>query len=219
MEPIPGINLTPFPAGQNATLFGNAGNDTITGDTGNDLLFGRAGNDRMAGGSGNDSLLGGRGNDTLLGGAGNDFLAGDRDNDLVEGGDGDDTLVGVSLSFTNFGTGEIDTLTGGAGADLFILGNAQRVFYDDQSGGLGLTDYALITDFNPAQDRIQLRAGLTYQLGALPTAAPTNFPGGLVLFVDNDGVAGISPNDEVIAVLSGLTTANIAAVTSRFTLV
>ncbi|MDX1976343.1 MAG: calcium-binding protein [Pseudanabaenaceae cyanobacterium bins.68] len=243
MEPIAGINLTPFPAGQNAVLFGNAGNDTITGDTGNDLLFGRAGADRLAGGSGNDTVSGGRGSDTILGADGNDSLIGDRDNDLLNGGNGNDTLTGVSLTFTResgaetAGNGEIDTLTGGAGADLFVL--AARIptfvststgvtrpeleysFYNDNTGGLGLNDYALITDFNLAQDNIQLLRSATYLVGALPSGitAPSNFPTGAILFLDNDGVAGITANDEVIAVFQGLGVGDSAAIAARFILI
>jgi Ca2+-binding RTX toxin-like protein len=218
MDPITGISLTPFPAGVDATLLGTVGNDTIAGDTGNDRIFGRAGTDILAGGTGNDTLFGGRGNDTLLGGDGNDSLVGDRDNDVLNGGSGDDTIIGVSLSFTNFGANEIDTLTGGAGNDVFILGDSQKTYYDDGTGGLGFTDYALITDFNPAQDRIQLLRSATYLVGALPSGitAPSNFPTGAILFLDNDGVSGISANDEVIAVFQGLTAADATAITSRF---
>ncbi|WP_448572356.1 hypothetical protein [Trichothermofontia sp.] len=43
------------------------------------------------------------------------------------------------------GQNEIDTLTGGVGADVFVLGDRFRA--DDAS--TGLADYALITDFDP----------------------------------------------------------------------
>jgi Ca2+-binding RTX toxin-like protein len=222
MEPIAGTNLTPFPAGVDSSLFGTAGNDTITGDSGNDSLFGRAGNDLISGGTANDTVLGGRGNDTILGADGNDFLIGDRDNDLVSGGNGNDTLLGISSTFTNFGSNEIDSLTGGAGNDLFILGDSQRAYYDDGTGGLGLGDYALITDFNLTNDNIQLRRGLSYQVGGLAfpnLTLPTGFPSGAALFLDNDGVAGITGNDEVIAVFAGLGVDNGAAIAARFVFV
>jgi Ca2+-binding RTX toxin-like protein len=222
MDPITGISLTPFPAGVDSTLLGTAGNDTLTGDSGNDSIYGRVGNDLISGGSANDSLFGGRGNDTIIGAEGNDFLYGDRDNDLLLAGNGNDSLAGVSLTFTNFGLNEIDTLTGGAGNDLFILGDTQRAFYDDGTGGLGLADYALITDFSLTSDNIQLRRGLTYQVGALAFpnfTLPTGFPSGAVLFIDNDGVAGISANDEVIGVFQGLAVGDSAAIASRFVLV
>jgi hypothetical protein len=222
MDPIIGLNLTPFPAGENATLAGGAGNDTITGDTGNDLLYGRAGNDQMSGGSGNDTLFGGQGNDTLLGRDGNDVLIGDRGNDLLLGGEGNDTLTGASPTSTNFGLGEIDTLTGGAGSDLFILGNSTRTYYDDGTGGLGLADFALITDFSLTADNIQLRQGLSYLVGAFAfpqVTVPSNFPTGAFLYIDNDGVPGISVNDEVIAVFSGLTANDATAIAARFSFV
>lgn len=216
MDPITGISLTPFPAGVDSTLLGTAGNDTITGDTGNDRVFGRAGNDILAGGSGNDTIFGGRGNDTLLGGDGNDSLVGDRNNDLLVGGNGDDQLIGVSLSATTFGQGEVDTLTGGEGADIFFLGDSTRAYYDSGTGGLGLADYALITDFSLTTDFIQLIPRVAYLVGALSGTAPTGFPTGAVIFINRDGVPGISANDEVVAVLPGFTSADAAAITSRF---
>ena len=50
-----------------------------------------------------------------------------------------------------------DTLTGGAGADVFALGGAGSRFYDDgnvKNGGKN--DHALITDCTVGQDRLQL---------------------------------------------------------------
>lgn len=208
----------PFPA----TFTGTSGNDTIQalggnnpilGLGGNDLLFGNMGNDTIDGGDGNDTIYGGRDRDSLLGGAGDDLLLGDRDNDVLNGGEGNDTLIGVSLTSDNFGTGEIDTLIGGAGSDTFVLANSSRTFYDDGSGGLGIADYALIRDFNPAEDFLQLRRSSLYVIGT----APQGLPSGSALFLDNDGVAGLSPNDELIAILEGVaSTVNLA---SRFILV
>jgi hypothetical protein len=54
---------------------------------------------------------GGPGNDTLIGGSGDDVLIGGPGNNLLIGGGGNDTLVAVN--------GDADTLTGGAGNDLF----------------------------------------------------------------------------------------------------
>ncbi|MEH2434205.1 MAG: DVUA0089 family protein [Nostoc sp.] len=59
------------------------------------------------------------------------------------------------------GLGEIDTLTGGAGADRFILGDFIDVFYDDNNiANPGFGDFAIITDFNSTQDQIQLKGSL-----------------------------------------------------------
>jgi len=208
----------PFPE----TFTGTAGNDTIValggnnpifGLGGNDLLFGNMGNDTIDGGDGNDTLYGGRDRDSVLGGSGNDLLLGDRDNDTVNGGDGNDTLTGVSLTSDNFGLNEIDVLIGGSGSDTFVLANSSRTFYDDGTGGQGLADYAIIRDFNVAEDFIQLRRSALYVTGS----SPQGLPSGTALFLDNDGVAGLSANDELIAIFEGVaSTVNLA---SRFTLV
>ncbi len=74
-----------------------------------------------------------RGAGRLTGGAGDDLLVAEGAAAVLEGGAGDDILVaGPSGS----------TLTGGAGADLFVM----------QSGG----GVVRITDFNAAQDRLDL---------------------------------------------------------------
>jgi Ca2+-binding RTX toxin-like protein len=161
---------------QNNEIFGDSGDDTITGEDGNDSLSGEVGGDSLLGGNGTDSLNGGDNNDTLLGGTGddtlfggnnqdrllgeegNDRLVGGTDNDSLEGGGGNDTLFGADPN--NFGVqlNEQDTLVGGAGTDLFILGDKNQVYYDDRNAQTeGAADYGLISDFNPAQDKIQLK--------------------------------------------------------------
>jgi hypothetical protein len=199
-------------------LFGLGGNDSIGGNTGNDLIGGNTGNDLISGDDGDDTLYGGRGNDTITSGNGNDLLFGDLGNDNLNGGSGNDTLIGVSPNNPRFpGINEVDTLTGAVGNDLFILGNTFRAYYDEGTGGLGLADYALITDFSLADDTIQLirnpnNTGATYEIGA----SPSGLPSGAGIFIDNDGVAGLSANDELIAVLQGFGAADASAITARF---
>jgi Ca2+-binding RTX toxin-like protein len=83
---------------------------------------------------------------------------GGTDNDLLEGGSGNDTLLGADPSNLGVQPGEQDTLSGGEGLDLFSLGDKNQVYYDDRNSQTeGSTDYALIQDFNPAQDKIQLK--------------------------------------------------------------
>lgn len=109
----------------NFTGYGLQGNDTITGNIGDDLLRGGRGDDSLIGINGDDYLVGGIGNDSLLGGAGNDILDGS--------------------GFWH----DVDILTGGVGADTFVLGN-QRVYYRGDG-------YATITDFNSIEgDTIQV---------------------------------------------------------------
>ncbi|MEB3355308.1 MAG: choice-of-anchor I family protein [Synechococcales bacterium] len=192
----------------NDHLFGGDGNDAIEGEQGNDEIFGEAGNDNLDGGNGNDllnggegddSLLGDRGRDTLLGGAGNDLLEGGSDNDLLvgglgndglDGGAGRDTLIGVDAGAANAGMGEVDTLTGGQATDFFVLGDETQIYYND--GGLvdGLAGgYAIITDFNRRQDKIQLNGNATYQLGASPVGD------GSALYVETEA------GNELIAII------------------
>jgi Ca2+-binding RTX toxin-like protein len=124
------------------SIYGKRGNDILSGLDGNDNLYGGHHEDLLYGGYGKDLLSGQLGYDTLYGEQGNDILHGGYHNDILDGGSGNDVLVGWG------GMGnEYDTLTGGADADRFVLGNQLLgVFYklDDKSN----TDYyATITDF------------------------------------------------------------------------
>ncbi|HAG82532.1 MAG TPA: hypothetical protein DCL61_15555 [Cyanobacteria bacterium UBA12227] len=125
-------------------------------------------------------------NDTILGLAGNDTLNGNEGNDILQGS-----------SLTT--AGEIDNLTGGIGADTFVLGTPARVFYDDNNDTTdGAGDYALITDFNPNVDIIQLGWSKDkYILGAVPDGLPD----GTAIFLDKVG----DEPDELIAIVQGVT--------------
>ncbi|MEH2235219.1 calcium-binding protein [Nostoc sp.] len=130
-----------------------------TGNSLNNFLFGNIANNTLNSGAGNDTLDGNLGNDILNGGDGNDSLQGGPGNDILNGGSGDDILIGVFPgSLLPPGLGETDTLTGGTGADTFVLGDAVNVFYDDNNTtNPGFGDFATITDFDSNQDRIQLK--------------------------------------------------------------
>ena len=170
-------------------FYGENGNDTIYGGEGQDRLYGQTGNDLLDGKAGNDILLGGNDQDSLFGGAGNDILYGD---------DGNDELTGTNS--TAKGIGEIDILYGGAGSDIFILGNATNIFYDDGNPlNMGKTDYARIKDYNQAQDIIKLTNGKNYYLGV----SPGGIVSGTSIFIDNDGIGGLTSKDELIANLEG----------------
>ncbi|MBD2270644.1 M10 family metallopeptidase C-terminal domain-containing protein, partial [Anabaena sp. FACHB-1391] len=97
------------------------------------------------------------GNDSINAGTGNDTINTEDGNDSINAGDGNDTIdAGNGASLTP-GLGEKDILTGGAGSDRFILGNATKVYYDDGNTLTnGSNDYADITDFNIG-DIIQLQ--------------------------------------------------------------
>ncbi len=149
--------------GGNDSLKGNTGSDTLYGGAGDDTLFGSDiynaitgiddGNDYLRGGTGNDYLFGSLGNDTLIGGQGNDLLFGGFDNDRLYGGAGNDTLGGDFVVVGQDPRNDYDTLTGGSGADTFILGatiGETDVFSEFITYYLG-DGYADITDFSRSQ--------------------------------------------------------------------
>lgn len=147
----------------NDTLFGGDGSDDLTGSNGDDILNGQAdddilnggaGADRLRGGTGNDTLIGGAGDDILqgedgddflLGGAGNDNLQGQRGNDILHGVSGDNILKAGTVGST---VAEKDVLVGGTGKDTFVIQSMYNNF--------GNADYALIRNFDTANDFIQL---------------------------------------------------------------
>ena len=82
--------------------------------------------------------------------------------DSLTGNSGSNVLSGTEIAGT-ISVNQIDTLTGGAGLDTFILGDQGSVYYkwDGDSG------YALITDFTIGKDKLQLVGKETdYVLGA-----------------------------------------------------
>jgi Ca2+-binding RTX toxin-like protein len=144
---------------------------------GNDILFGEKGNDSLDGGDGNDTLIGGMGNDWLVGGKGNDIL------------------TGVDPSAPNPGRGEVDILTSGKGKNQFVLGDAAKVYYnDDNNASFGIDDYALILDFNHNKDVIQLHGSASnYVL----SASPVELPAGTAIFQK------MPSQDELIGIVQG----------------
>lgn len=229
----------------NDQLFGGVGNDTIVGGVGNDTIYGAQGKDSLNGGEGNDLLDGGQGKDVLLGSGGNDILRGGNGNDVLMGQDAlaikeamadlaeQTSVMGASTSEPNTQEPdddlpggeseadkkylEIDTLTGGPGRDLFILG----VPAGKSEGGApasstklysvgGDADYALITDFKRMNDRIQLAGQASeYSIGA----APAGKPQGTAIY------QGPAAQGELIAILQGVQPAGVNLQSGMFTYV
>jgi Ca2+-binding RTX toxin-like protein len=200
------------------TLSGGAGEDTLRGRAGHDYYYVNSSGDVVieAVSEGTDtvefsgfatytlpdhvdrlvlgmSAVDGYGNslnNSLTGNADHNSLFGAAGRDSLNGGDGNDTLRGSSASTRN----EIDTLTGGAGSNLFVLGNSSAAFYNDGlSSQVGTTDYAYITDFTPGTDTLQLKGSASsYYLGAHTVAGLTAHQG---LFLESGSV------DELIAII------------------
>ncbi|MDJ0726353.1 MAG: calcium-binding protein [Prochloraceae cyanobacterium] len=163
----------------NDFVFGDAGDDTILGGTGKDTLDGGTGNDVLIGESGNDRLLGWDGDDTLKGGRGNDVLNGENGNDILVGG-------GFDLRGFDLNSKELDTLTGGAGADVFILGDSLGAYYLD-SFGFEASSFATITDFDALEgDKIQVfGTSQDYTLSNRGNGVDILYQGDLIAFVEN----------------------------------
>lgn len=145
--------------GGNDTIDGSGGDDLIDGGSGNDDLNGGGGADIVVGGLDNDIVQGGTDRDLLIGGDGADSILGNAEEDILIAGmttsDGSeanlktilgvwtgagtyaarrDALLGGLLSLGNLiDDGDVDTLTGGAGTDWFILDTLQDV-NDNKAG-------------------------------------------------------------------------------------
>lgn len=153
----------------------------------------------------------------LTGNAEGNTLLGLAGNDLLEAQGGNDTLTGCEQS-SGGGRGQVDTLTGGSGNDVFVLGvrvggtllGSSIMFYgDSNTSSPGQGDYALITDFLATRDKLQLAgAAKDYYLGASGVSG-----------VDGQGLwargTSAGSSDELIAIIRS---ANSAALTATNTL-
>jgi pimeloyl-ACP methyl ester carboxylesterase len=189
---------------KNDRVIGGLYKDNILADAGNDTLYGLTGDDTLYGQAGDDTIYGGKDNDTLFGDQGDDFLSGENGNDYLNGGLDNDTLIGVNQNEDRRrGFGQIDTLIGGGGADLFILGTTKTgTLYDDgiDDATNGIRDYALIVDFGNigGQDTIQLRGTKSqYILGNSPNGLPV----GTGIYLDTNRNQQFDPKDELIAIV------------------
>jgi Ca2+-binding RTX toxin-like protein len=112
---------------------GTAKSEAQSGNTDADTLNGMGGADTLKGLAGGDDLYGGNGRDVIYGGAGDDFIGGDKGGDRLFGGTGSDRIYVSGL----------DTATGGAGADQFVI-------LDPGNGGGDQSDLGtvIIRDFD-----------------------------------------------------------------------
>lgn len=186
------------------TLAANIENASITA-TGNADITGNALNNALTGNDAINVLNGATGNDVINAGGGNDWVDGGAGNDVVNGGAGNDNVCGT-VRATNGGRGDVDQLTGGAGADVFVLGGIAGRFYDDGISGAGRGDYGLINDFVVGQDQLQLKGNASqYFVGS----SGVNGVNGSGIFFDSNNSHGFDVGDELIGIVQSNVTINI----------
>lgn len=147
---------------------------------------------------------------TLTGGAGNDTLAAGDDGSVIRGGAGNDRLYGNYaprpwLEFTNdigfddFVGGGSAMLDGGEGNDHIQFDLADTVTggagADSLQGWLDVGHVAVVTDFDPAEDRAEI---------TVPTLDPDHPTGGITL-EEQDGDSILMKDGQPILRLDGVT--------------
>lgn len=147
----------------NDLVFGGPGNDIVNGNEGDDQVFGGKDDDQVFGGKGNDLVRGDIGNDSVFGNDGNDLIFGGKDNDSMFGGKGNDLILGDLGDDLLYGDLGSDTMSGGGGNDIFAIGRVGDGKPTSTTGGPGVPDADVITDFRVAgNDVIQLFGGLQF---------------------------------------------------------
>lgn len=146
----------------------------IASDTVAYNLNGGGGDDFMQGGAIGVQFWGGRGDDEMHGGSGDDFMEGDDGADLIDGGAGDDQLQVRN----NWSGGQTtDTLTGGDGADNFLL-----IMSNGYGDPLTNTVDAIVTDFVQGEDTLDLddfwQEGVGYSIADVSGGAKITFDNG-----------------------------------------
>ncbi|MGH1331879.1 MAG: calcium-binding protein [Paracoccaceae bacterium] len=161
-------------------IFAGSGDDTVNAGDGNDRMLGGTGDDVIYGGAGQDLVRPGDGDDRVFLGSGNDFVQkSDEGDDFIRGGKGADFIDDRAGANTIFGeegadlliavdedgaaNAGADTVHGGYGNDIIIAdegdvvtGGANEDQFFVEIGTANDNDPTLITDMNPAEDRVTL---------------------------------------------------------------
>ncbi|SDG93972.1 calcium-binding protein [Alloyangia pacifica] len=174
-------------------LLGTKGDDVLLGTNGDETLDGGPGDDLLVGGGGHDLIVDALGSDTAEGGAGSDFIV--MADDMPGAPDSLDGGAGIDLLWGDDG----DTLTGGGGADLFIVPVGQE---GTEPVTITDLDFTRLTD-QDVPDRVVF---VTPEGEIIPRAAffDGTLAAGIGDMPDGSG-AGIYMNGEVVAVIEGYT--------------
>ncbi len=206
--------------GKVENLTGSAFNDNLTGNDASNVLVGNAGNDTLAGWSGADTMLGGAGNDTY-------FIENAGDVVFEKANEGADTassrvtynltanvenlrltgtvavngtgnalnniLTGNNAANQLNGGGGNDKLDGGLGANRITGGTGNDIFKFTTKGHVDT-----ITDYNVANDTIQLDNSVFTALGPVGTLPAAQFRVGIKALDANDHIIYNSTNGAVL---------------------
>jgi Ca2+-binding RTX toxin-like protein len=209
------INWTLAPGFDNLVLQNE--NDSAVQGIGNELanVLGSPNQGRFVsfeGRGGNDTIFGSAQNDTLLGGDGNDSIDSGADFDIVDAGAGNDTLRG------GFGGG--DSLTGGAGADHFVIDGDHNSIADFASGvdkleldGSRLAGTGLSGNFAVGDERFYAAPGATAAHDATDRVVYNTTTGDV--HYDPDGAGGIAAT--LFATLPALSATDITVINGDIT--
>jgi len=115
---------------------------------------------------------------------------------------GRDAISGIPSAGTFLGKGTIDRLTGGAGNDIFLLGDRRGAFYDDGlRNNAGTGDYAQVMDFQTG-DQIQLSSNVR---GYYTSQISLGGQWGTGIYADSNANSRFDTTDELIGHIVGLT--------------
>jgi Ca2+-binding RTX toxin-like protein len=149
-------------------------------------------------GSANINANGNSGANAIYGNSGANALGGDLGSDFISGGEGNDTLTGCSIG-SGRGKGEMDILTGGSGVDTFVLGAGGAFYNDGNRKKAGREDYALIMDFKPGEDRLQLSGK---KKNYFLKSSKVDGVSGRGLYFDSNKNGSFDKRDELVAIIN-----------------
>ncbi|MGR3466424.1 MAG: calcium-binding protein, partial [Shimia sp.] len=187
-------------------LDGGPGSDVLRGEEHDDLVFGADASDTISGDEGDDVLAGGTGKDAIFGGEGNDLLSGggyptppslDTLRELQNGADLDPAPLYDDDR-------QADTLDGGAGDDVLILGPRDLATGDEGEDtfiALAAIDdapAAQIEDYETDEDTLSLS-----YVGETPPEVTVEDDGadaivradGIATILVRDGAGTVTPDD------------------------